>query len=196
MRTARTLPKESVTGSFSCSCQRWLWVVGKIDMRGARGESGGDARRLGRARGARLSAYPGEPRPQGRRTLLGELGERVPDHPRSASVVMGDGPLGLVGAKQSHGLDVDEDQAAKGRWQRLLDIWLAVADQAGDEGQAVLGDDRVAATPPIDERDRGDRRSDEAALPARRREHQLLELRPAIGLEEDPFSGRVGQRVD
>ena len=37
---------------------------------------------------------------------------------------------------------------------------------------------------------------DEAALPARRRVDELLELRPAVGLGEDPAAGDVGEAVD
>ena len=48
----------------------------------------------------------------------------------------------------------------------------------------------------IDERHRGDGRAHEAPLPPRRRDGQLLELGPAVGLGEDALAVRVGQVVD
>ena len=60
----------------------------------------------------------------------------------------------------------------------------------------MLGDDRLAAAPAVDERDRRDRAADEAALPARRRVDELLELRPAVRLVEDALADDVGERVD
>ena len=43
---------------------------------------------------------------------------------------------------------------------------------------------------------RRDRRADEASLPARRREDQLLELGPAVRLGGDALGVRVGERID
>ena len=47
----------------------------------------------------------------------------------------------------------------------------------------------------VDVGDGRDRGADEAALPARRRVDQLLELRPAIGFGQDAAARDVGQRV-
>ena len=48
----------------------------------------------------------------------------------------------------------------------------------------------------VDERHGRDGAADEAALPARRRVDELLELRPAVRLVEDALAGDVGEGVD
>ena len=59
---------------------------------------------------------------------------------------------------------------------------------AGDLGIAAAGGGRRGH--------RRDRRADEAALPARRREDELLELGPAVRLGGDARAVRMGERVD
>jgi hypothetical protein len=54
----------------------------------------------------------------------------------------------------------------------------------------------LAAAPAVDERDRRDRAPDETALPARRTEHELLELGPAVRLVQDPLADGVGEGID
>src|SRR5205823_2663818 len=46
------------------------------------------------------------------------------------------------------------------------------------------------------ERHRRDGRGHQASFPTRRREHELLELRPAVGLQEHAMTDRMGKRVD
>ena len=60
----------------------------------------------------------------------------------------------------------------------------------------MTGDLGVAAAAAVDVGQRGDRRTDEASLPARRAVDELLELGPAVGLGDDALAVRMGQRVD
>ena len=85
-------------------------------------------------------------------------------------------------------------QRAVGPRERLLDVRLGVADQLGEEGEAVRGDARVAA------RRRGRRAgssrssSRRAGAPSATGEiDELLELGPAIRLGEDALAVRVAR---
>ena len=80
--------------------------------------------------------------------------------------------------------------------ERLLDVGLGVAHQAGEERQGVARDADVASSLPVDVGHRGDGRADEAALPARRAVDEELELGPAVRLRGDALSVRVRQRID
>ena len=82
---------------------------------------------------------------------------------------------------------------AEGPGEGLLDVRLGVADQLADQAEAVRRDARLAAAAAVDERHRRDRGADEAALPARRRVDELLELRPAVRLGEDALADGVGE---
>ena len=88
-------------------------------------------------------------------------------------------------AERRHGRgEVDVGERAVGPRERLLDVGSASPMSWPRSGRRVLGDVRLAAAAPVDVGHRRDRRADEAALPARRREDELLELGPAIGLRE------------
>ena len=106
------------------------------------------------------------------------------------------GPFGLVTEGRLGGSAIDDRQRAIGPRQGLLHIRLGVAHQAGQERQRARGDVGVAAMRAIDVRHRRDGRSDEAALPARRAEDEVLELGPAVRLRDDAPGVGVRERVD
>ena len=70
--------------------------------------------------------------------------------------------------------------------------------RSGSRGAAARARATSGSRPraPVDVRHGRDRGADEAPLPARRRDGQLLQLRPAVRLGEDALAERVGERVD
>ena len=67
------------------------------------------------------------------------------------------------------------------------------AASRGRAWPATLG---IATALAVDVGHRGDGRTDEPALPARRAVDELLQLGPAVGLRGDALAVRVGQRID
>ena len=130
------------------------------------GERGADRPR--RRRPAASRARRGGPRPGGRR--------------RSAAARSASAP-----AEGGDGRRVDLGELAEGPRERLLDVGLGVADELPDELQAARGPRRRYARRSWSTWGmRGDRRADEAPLPADRAEDELLQLRPAVRLAQDP----------
>src|SRR6266540_5260825 len=195
MRTARMLPRSSVTLSVSWSGQwvwtghlsgeRRLWEPGRVELRPALGKPCGRPGRVGHGRRTRPAPDAGEGRPQRCGPGRGELDQHVPDDPRSVPVGLRPRPPRLLLTEVRRRLNVYEGQAAKRPGKCLLDVRAGVAHELADERQRMGDNCRIAPAPPLDERDRGDRRADQASLPARAGVHKLLELGPAIRLEED-----------
>ena len=155
----------------------------------------------------RRRAAVGGGRGRGRTGLAPDAIEAAPDRRRSRSSSLGRASritharcpsVGrrsprLALAEGRHGVPVHEDEAPERPRQRLLDVGLVVADQLGEQLSPLLGDDRLAAAPMVDERRRRDRAPRRAPLPARRGVDELLELRPAVRLVEDALADDVGQ---
>ena len=80
--------------------------------------------------------------------------------------------------------------------QCLLDVRLGVAHELVEEAERARGELGIPTGPPPAVGHRGDRRSDQPALPSRRAVDELLELGPAVRLPCHAAAVRVGQRVD
>ena len=106
------------------------------------------------------------------------------------------GGLGLVSHECCDCARIDDDERTQRPRERLLDVRLVIADQLPDELEAVRRNVGLAPEASIDERYGRDGRADEAALPAVWAEHELLELGPAVRLEQDASSVRMRQRVN
>src|SRR4029077_17014257 len=80
--------------------------------------------------------------------------------------------------------------------ERLLDVRFVVPDQLVEQLEAMAHDIRLTAAPPVDVGNGGHGGADQAAFPARWREDEAVELRPAVGLGQDPTANRMGEAVD
>ena len=199
----------------------WIWA-GSLPWRSV-GVAAGAARRCTSLTGAtpwdgrrgpaaHRSARTSRPRPRstGRRAAAGrrrrasdlggvggiELGEGVADDPGARAVGGRRRDARLVATEPGDRGPVHEREGAERPRERLLHVGLRVADEQPDDVEAARRDRRCTAPGPVDERDAGDGRADEPALPARRRVDELLELRPAVRLGEDAPGARRGERVD
>ena len=125
------------------------------------------------------------------------LARTITDDPGPVAVTRR-GPLAALRVARASVVDPRSTSGHRtvGPGKRLLDVGLGVADQQTEDRESACGDLGVPSGRAIDERDRGDRRADEPALPARWRVHELLELRPAVWLGQDALADGVGERVD
>ena len=158
---------------------------------GRRGGAGG-------RRGAGAPADAVEPGPELGGDGRVELRRGVADDPRAVAVVGGAARsrLARAGTRPWPRRSTRGERAKRPR-QRLLDVRLGVADEVGrGSARPWRGDLRVAAAAGGRRGHRRDRRADEAALPARRRVDELLELRPAVRLARGCPWPRVGEGVD
>ena len=125
----------------------------------------------------------------------GQLRQRVAHDPGAMAVVVSRGAI--AASRRTKAVTagrVDEGQRAERPGERLLDVRLGVADEVAEDGQAARRRPRGSRpSAAVDERDRRDRAADEAALPARRRVDELLELGPAVRLAEDALADRDGR---
>ena len=123
----------------------------------------------------------------------GELGERVADDPGAMAVVgrrAGARPRRGDAAVVARRSTLGERAAApttSAFWTSGSASPMRCPRSGEARGATISGSRRVAA---VDVGQGRDGRADEAALPARRRVDELLELRPAVGLGEDPVAGR------
>ena len=178
------------------SAKRSRWAAGPgrpaspanlVAIAAARDVDGLPARRRMPSRRARI----------GGRRLRRQLREGVADHP-------GAGPVVRLHARarsrcSTKARTASGSRAASERSAQESAFWTSGSSSpmsCADEIEPMARDLRRPAQAMVDERQGGDRRADEPPLPAGRREHEALELRPAIRLEEDPAADRVGERVD
>ena len=202
MRIERTSPRLSVTVAFS-GCSGGTAGHGSGAPAAGRpgpaerngGRRGGRDRRGG---GSRRPADAGERRPDRVGVGGGELRQRVAQHPRPVAVAGRRGRRAACGpAEGGDRRGIDPGQLAQRPRERLLDVGLGVAEQLPDELQAARGDHRCGSPGcVVHVGDRGDGRADEPALPAAAAVDELLQLRPAVRLAQDPRGRHAGQRVD
>src|SRR3954452_10500458 len=185
-----TSPRSSVTWWLSSGSGQLAAVDGgPVDGRDVDAETrepGGG--RMG-ARGRRRSGLPADALERGAQ-LAGERGwelsERVADNPRPMPVP-GRAGRRRLGAQEGAGrLEVEPCEGSECPGDGLLHVRLGVTDELGEQRQPALDALRAFVGVASDVRERGDRGADQAALPARRRVDELLQLRPAVRLREDP----------
>ena len=172
---------------------RWAAGPGRPSLAG---EAGDGRARPRRRRRARATPDPVETEPDRGGCVGRQLRQGVADDPRAVAIGRRGGQVGLTFDERENGRRIDLDERPERPRQRLLDVRLVVADELVDERDAVLGDVRRPAAAVIDERQGRHRRADQAALPAGRREHEALELGPAVPLEDDPPADGMGEAVD
>ena len=152
---------------------------------------------------AEVDGAPGRRRMPARRSRSSvgvgrvELGEAVADDPCAVAVVGRDGAIGL--GAQGRGRALRDRRWASERYAHDSAFWTSGSaspmswPRSGRAWSTTSGPRPVRRLPwvivaIVD--------ADEAALPARRREDELLELRPAVRLGDDAGAVRVGEVVD
>ena len=161
------------------------------------GEVGGGRGGAGRDRRAGPAADAVERRSRSSsRERRRELGERVADDPGAVAVV-GRRWRSRPRAEERRGrgeVDLRELRSAHERafWTSGSASPMRSAQERRGPCRTISGSRPRASRSTCGQR--RDRRADEAALPARRRVDELLELRPAVRLGEDPAAGDVGER--
>src|SRR5829696_4846189 len=96
---------------------------------------------------------------------LVQLGQGVTDHPGAMAVGVFRCGQRFRFEERRRRVSIHADHRSDRPGERLLDVRLRVAEQLGDQAEAVDSDLRRAAAPPVNEWNRRDRASDEAPFP-------------------------------